>query len=160
MTITLVPMKEADFAWYRENLAVAYAQEQVESGQWDAATALDQARASIVRDLPQGIATLDNSLYLVLAEGNPDPVGQLWFMIRPGIAPSAFIMDIEIYAPYQRKGYAQQALQALEALLKPLGISKIGLHVHVQNRGAQALYEKMGYSVTGLRMIKKLDADE
>ena len=159
MTITLVPMKEADFAWYSESLAVAYAQEQVESGKWDAATALDQSRESIARDLPQGIATPNNALYLVLTESNPDPVGQLWFLIRPGLVPSAFIMDIEIYAPYQRRGYAQQTLHALEALLKPLGISKIGLHVHAQNRGAQALYEKMGYSVTGLNMIKKLDAD-
>ena len=110
MTIILVPMKEADFAWYRENLAVAYAQEQVASGAWDQASALDQAYASITRDLPQGIATPDNSLYLILAEGNPDPVGQLWFTIRRGIAPSAFIMDIEIYAPFQRQGYAQQEI--------------------------------------------------
>jgi len=158
--ITLVPMKEADFAWYHEHLAVAYAQDQVESGEWDQASALQHAKDSIARLLPNGLATPDNRLYLLLAGGNPDPVGQLWVTLHPGAYPSAFILDIEIYAPYQRKGYAKQALQALEALVRPLGIFKIGLHVHASNPGAKALYEKMGYGVTGFDMIKRLDSSE
>jgi len=158
--ITLVRMTEADFTWYHESLAVAYAQDQVNSGAWDAATALQQAKDSLAHSLPEGVATPDNLLYLLLAEANPDPVGQLWVALRPGLDPSAFIMDIEIYAPYQRRGYAQQALQALEALVRPMGIFKIGLHVHSQNTGAKALYEKIGYGVTGFDMIKKLDVNE
>ena len=158
--ITLVPMTEADFAWYHESLAVAYAQDQINSGEWEAATALQQARDSLAGELSEGIATKDNFLYLLLAEANPDPVGQLWIAIRPGADPSAFIMDIEIYAPYQRKGYAQQVLQALEALVKPMDIYKIGLHVHAQNQAAKALYEKMGFAITGHSMLKRLEADK
>ena len=160
MTIQLVPLTEDDFTWYRENLAVAYAQEQVASGKWDQSTALQQAKDNIAHSLPDGLATQDNFLYLVMAEGNPDAVGQLWVNIRPGIDPSAFIMDIEIYTPYQRKGYAQQTLLALEAMLKTMGIFKIGLNVHVMNHGAKALYEKIGFFITGYSMLKRLESDE
>jgi len=158
--ITLVPMTAADFLKYRDALAAAYAQDQVESGAWNAATALQQAQDSLRTLLPEGIATPNHSLYLIHAEAIADPVGQLWISIEDGLEPSAFILDIEIYAPNQRRGYAQQTLQALEAHVKPLGIDKIGLHVHAHNHGAKALYEKMGFAVTGHAMLKRLDSDE
>ncbi|MEP7290572.1 MAG: GNAT family N-acetyltransferase [Chloroflexota bacterium] len=157
--ITLDPMTEAEYSVYEGALAAAYAEEQVQAGAWDASTAVEQATESMREELPDGLATPNNDLYLIREENISEAVGQLWVKINEGIDASAFIMDIEIYAPYQRRGYAQQALAALEAKLKARGISKIGLHVHAFNTGAQALYEKVGYSVTGLKMLKRLDME-
>ncbi|HVU10829.1 MAG TPA: GNAT family N-acetyltransferase [Phototrophicaceae bacterium] len=159
MMVQLVPMTEADFVWYREHLAVAYAQNQVDAGEWEPASALQQSKDVLDRLLPDGLATKDHLLFLVMAD-TPDPVGQLWVSLKRGFDASAFILDIEIDAPYQRRGYGEQTLQALEALLKPQGIFKIGLHVHAHNAGARHLYEKMGYGVIGLDMLKRLDTDE
>ena len=157
--ITLVPMTEAEFIPYCAALAAAYAQEQISAGVWDAESAAELSAQSIAQDLPDGLATPDNALYLVRDDEVPEAVGQLWVRIHRGLAPSIFIMDIEINAPYQRRGYAQQTLAALERQAKTLGIDKIRLHVHAQNRGAQALYEKMGFTVTGHSMLKRLNPE-
>ncbi len=157
--ITLTPMTQDEFDAYEQALAVAFADEQVQAGIWDASTALQQAFDDMREELPDGLATPNNQLYLIRAQEFAEPVGQLWFKINEGADPSAFIMDIEIYAAYQRRGYAQQALAALETLVQALGVYKIGLRVHAFNSGAQALYAKSGYSVTAYSMLKQLPHD-
>jgi tRNA(Arg) A34 adenosine deaminase TadA len=70
-------------------------------------------------------------------------------------------MDIDTLPNQKRKGYAQAALSAVEAVVAGMGLSGIGLYVHAQNRGAQALYEKAGFATTGRSMIKRvLPVDE
>jgi RimJ/RimL family protein N-acetyltransferase len=44
----------------------------------------------------------------------------------------------------------------LESIVGALGLGRIGLHVFRHNPGAQALYEKLGYEVTGTNMQKRL----
>jgi ribosomal protein S18 acetylase RimI-like enzyme len=46
---------------------------------------------------------------------------------------------------------------ALEALATDLGLRYLGLHVFAHNPGARQLYEKLGYTVRSLNMIKNLD---
>lgn len=154
--ITLVPMTEADFQPYIERLSAAYAQEQVASGDWTPDNALKLAAEAIRLSLPDGLATPDHHLYFIHDDAAGANVGQLWVRVKRGDEPSMFIMDIEIHEPFQRRGYAQAALAALEVQARALGIDKIGLHVHVQNHGAKALYEKMGFAVTGHSMLKRL----
>ncbi len=155
--IRLVPMTEAEFEPYIEWLSAAYARDQIGAGIWEEDGAYQRAAASLRRELPEGLATPGNYLYRVRDDAVTEPVGQVWLAVNQEAEPAAFIMDIEIYAAYQRRGYAQAALQALEDQARALGISKIGLNVHAHNHGAQALYEKQGYAVTEHTMLKRLE---
>ena len=40
--------------------------------------------------------------------------------------------------------------------MQALGVQRIGLHVFGHNTGAQALYARLGYGVTGLNLLKPL----
>ena len=46
--------------------------------------------------------------------------------------------------------------EQLELIVTALGLSTIGLHVFGHNRGARALYAKLGYGVTGINMMKNI----
>ncbi len=61
-----------------------------------------------------------------------------------------------IYEDYRRRGYATQALRAIEEKARELGLNNIALHVFGHNDGARVLYEKVGYVVTDFIMAKDL----
>ena len=82
----------------------------------------------------------------------------IWFAVDDKkTVPSSFIYDIRIQEEFRSRGYGTQALRALEEKVKELGVSKIGLHVFGHNHAARALYEKVGYEITGIQMTKKID---
>ena len=70
--------------------------------------------------------------------------------------PYGFIYDLRIYDEYQRRGYARQAMLALETKVRELGLDTISLHVFGHNHAAKALYDQLGYEVTNINMSKKL----
>jgi ribosomal protein S18 acetylase RimI-like enzyme len=98
-------------------------------------------------------------LFSILAAPEPGlparPVGMIWFAALEG-RPQAFIYDFAIDPAYRRRGYGAQALRALEAEVRAVGLESIALHVFGHNHGAQALYRKLGYEVTNLHMAKRL----
>ena len=71
--------------------------------------------------------------------------------------PSDFIYYLEIEEPFRRQGLASQASLALEEKTKELGLAALFLHVFAHNPPAQALYSKLGYKVTSLNMMKRLN---
>ncbi len=146
------------FEAYRRAAVAGYAKDNVEAGRWLQADALALSEADFQSSLPQGVATPDNYLYEIKVSSNGPCAGVLWFAVevRQG-ARCAYVYDVEVYAPWQRQGYAQGAFRALEPIVAALGLSSIRLHVFSHNPGAQALYAKLGYGVTGLNMIKQLD---
>ncbi len=128
----------------------------VRSGTWAQEDAPRRARETFDNLLPHGLHTADHYLYTLVAEEEAQPVGLLWFaLIRRGPRPEAFIYDIRVDAAFRRRGYATQALQALEERARALGGERIGLHVFAHNKAARALYEKLGYRVTSLWMAKE-----
>jgi RimJ/RimL family protein N-acetyltransferase len=154
---TLVPMKEATFAAYRESVIAGYADDNVASGRWPAEGALARSRDDFADSLPSGLATPDNYLFEIVDELTSTPVGVLWFavVVKNGLK-SAFVYDVEIKSAFQRMGHAGAAFRALEPLVHSLGLQTIGLHVFKQNASAQALYKSLGYEVTGVNMQKRL----
>jgi ribosomal protein S18 acetylase RimI-like enzyme len=159
MTSTvLAAMPAAAYAPYLDAASAAYAQENVDAGRWPAAGALERARADFEALLPQGLATPDHYLFEIRAgEGGPG-VGILWFAVveRQGLR-EAFVYDLEIKPEWRRQGHAERAMRALEPQMAALGVRSIGLHVFGHNIGAQALYARLGYGVTGLNMAKRLE---
>jgi ribosomal protein S18 acetylase RimI-like enzyme len=109
--------------------------------------------------LPQGLATPDNHLFEILATADGPTVGCLWFAVEDqhGVR-GAYVYDVEIKPEFRRLGHARRAFQALDGIVASLGLSSIGLHVFGHNPGAQALYIQLGFAVTGINMLKRLDA--
>jgi ribosomal protein S18 acetylase RimI-like enzyme len=87
-------------------------------------------------------------------------VGMLWFAVerRPAGA-RAFVYDVEVFEPFRRRGYAEQAFKAMEERVRELGLNTISLHVFGHNHAARTLYEKLGYIATNLNMSKTLTDD-
>jgi ribosomal protein S18 acetylase RimI-like enzyme len=155
--IRLVPMTASDFRSYREDLIKTYAEEKVRSGNWSEGESLNRSEKETDQLLSNGIATQDHYLFSIYDEALAKNVGILWFaVVHWGGKSQAFIYDIEVDAALRGKGFGKQALMALEEKVKALGLDSIGLHVFGFNHSARALYEKLGYEITNINMIKKL----
>jgi ribosomal protein S18 acetylase RimI-like enzyme len=157
--IRLVPMDEADFQTYLAAAIPSYAEEHIAAGRWSREEALRKAEAEYRELLPEGVATPDQYLYSI-EDAAGARVGMLWFAVeRRAAGPRAFVYDVEIFEPFRRRGYAEQAFKAMEARVRELGLNTISLHVFGHNHAARALYEKLGYIPTNLIMSKTLADD-
>jgi ribosomal protein S18 acetylase RimI-like enzyme len=156
MTV-LVPLLPEAFPAFLESSVIAYAQSNIEAGRWPLDGAVERSLADFNLLLPQGLATPDHFIYEIKADSAGPVVGHLWMAIetRHGLR-SAFVYDLEIAPEFRRQGHARRAFRALETVVAELGIDHIGLHVFAYNVGAQALYESLGYQVTGVNMQKSL----
>ncbi|TRM69445.1 acyl-CoA N-acyltransferase [Schizophyllum amplum] len=86
---------------------------------------------------------------------NDVPVGTVCCRIETeGDDTSLYIMTMGVLAPYRSRGVGSKSLQsvldAAKAHTKPK-ISKIFLHVQVNNEDARRFYEKHGFTETGLQ---------
>ncbi len=82
-------------------------------------------------------------------------VGSLWIKVRDE-GKEMFIYGIEMDETARGKGYGRQTIEALEALVKKMGIPKISLHVFGYNEVAINLYKSSGYETTNILMSKVL----
>ncbi len=157
MPSVLQKMTAEVFSTYLEKAIIDYAQDNVASGRWPQAGALERSRKEHDQLLPQGLDTADNHLFEIISTENGSRAGYLWLAIENKFgAHTAFIFDIEVHAQYRRQGHARRALLALEEWAKECGASSIGLHVFKQNAAAQALYASLGYEVVSSNMVKPL----
>jgi len=155
--IQLRAMTENEFLTYIDRVYHGYADEQVKAGFWPADRALVLAKAETNDLLPDGLATRDNFIYSLIVADEPSPVGTLWIMIRErNSRKEAFIDDIDIFEKFRRRGYAAQALNALDEIVKEMGIHTIHLHVFGHNHAARNLYEKSGYEMINIYMEKQV----
>jgi ribosomal protein S18 acetylase RimI-like enzyme len=156
--IELRPMNELEFHTYLETTIPLYAQDNIESGAWPADQALQLSREAYAELLPQGLDTENQYLFSVIEPQQQQQVGMIWFaVIERLIGAVAFIYDFAIDPEHRRKGYAQQALKAIEPKVRELGITKIELHVFAHNHGALALYQKSGFNETNIIMSKIIE---
>ena len=155
--IRLVPMTETEYPAYLESDIQRYAEEQVKAGNWHPSEALERSRREHQQLLADGLATPNQYIFSLQDEETGLKVGAIWFAVDDKrLRPSAFVYDFVIYDEFRRKGYGTQALRALENKIKELGVNKISLHVFGHNHAARALYDKVGYAVTGILMSKEL----
>ena len=61
------------------------------------------------------------------------------------------MMNIAVHPDFRRRGIAQMLVEQLVAKLKARQSLRLMLEVRSSNMGAQALYEKMGFTQVGLR---------
>lgn len=159
--IRLQPMNETEYQEYLDVAIANYAQEHVKAGRWTAENALKSATQEYQQLLTDGLHTKNQHLFTIVDELTGDKVGMLWFAATEREnEPVAFIYDVIVYEPFRRRGYGEQAFQALETKVRALGLKKISLHVFGHNHAARAMYEKLGYVTTNVMMSKSLDMEE
>ncbi|NRF72119.1 GNAT family N-acetyltransferase [Aquincola sp. S2] len=152
---TLVPMTAAEFERYLEVAIAEFARDKVASGQWTEASALELSRRDYAELLPQGVSTPGNFIYTIRDDTAQETVGMIWFAVQErGGQQVAYVYDVAVDAEHQRKGHASRAFLALEHEVRKQGLAGIALHVFGHNRGALALYERLGYVPTNINMFK------
>jgi ribosomal protein S18 acetylase RimI-like enzyme len=157
--VRLVPMKANEYESYLAISIREYAEDKVQSGNWQPEEALEKSAQDFQKLLPDGVATQDQYLYDIKDEALGVKVGMIWLArMMQGAKPIMFIYDFRIDEPYRRRGYGEQAMRAAEEKTKALGLDTIALHVFGFNHSARALYEKLGYEITNINMAKKLTA--
>ena len=154
--LDLVPMTESEFAAY---LAVAvrdYAAAHLRAGDVSAEDALPRAQKDYDELLPNGLRS-DNQFLFTLTHDALGPIGMLWFELHDRRAgKSAYIYDFMVREDLRGQGFGRRALELLDIKLGELGVRSIGLNVFGYNHAARALYEKMGYEITSIAMVKRL----
>lgn len=159
--VRLVPMTEAQFAAYLERAIPEYAEAHVRSGDCAADEALALAQADYDSLLPQGVATPGQHLFTIHVDAETTPVGLLWFASRERRGKnSAYIYDIQVREDVRGRGYGRAALQELERLLAEMKIGRVSLYVMGWNTRARALYERLGFVVSGSGMHKVLESPD
>lgn len=151
---SLRPMSGSEYEAFAARSVRDYARDKAAAGDVAAADAQQLAAEEFQRLVPDGLQTpRHHFLAVVDVEGNV--VGELWAQERwRAGAWTLHVLDLHIDAAQRRRGYAGDALRALEKHAAALGAVDITLHVFGQNVAAQALYAKLGFRITDISMAK------
>lgn len=157
--IRLEPMDEAAYERWLATSIPEFAQEKVEAGTWLESEALERSAQSYRELLPDGLETPGHVIRSIVNDDD-ERVGHVWW--APTDRPSgrvAFIYDIAVYPEHRRRGYAQAALDEVEAWAREHGCTGVQLHVHGANAGARQLYLRAGFVETDVTMLKRVAND-
>lgn len=150
--VELTPMQEEDFKRFLEHEICVYAEQLVRTGNWSAQDSLERSRKEFEHYLPEGIHSKDQHLFSIVDESG-NKIGGLWVEVKEH---KAFIFDFVIGETYRGKGFGEQALIAMDRMLRSMNVESVALHVFGDNFAAQELYKKMGFEITGIHMRKIL----
>jgi ribosomal protein S18 acetylase RimI-like enzyme len=121
--------------------------------------ARERVRQGTARFLPEGPDTAGHHL-LAAENESGEVVGSAWIGPDPsrvtGSAASAWLYDLHVFEPFQRRGYGSGILAAAEELIAREGMSALGLTVVGDNEAAIALYRSNDYEVTSMAMRKNI----
>lgn len=148
-------MTKEEFEIFKAKLIKSYAETISKNMRRSPELALAASEQQINSLLKDGIETKNHYLFNVADQNTKENVGILWVMANVD-EDKAFIFDIEMNKEYQGKGYGKETLKELDDFVRGMGIRHIGLNVFADNTTAKALYDKSGYVVTNMNMVKEL----
>jgi ribosomal protein S18 acetylase RimI-like enzyme len=151
--VTLRAMKAEEFSGYREYFVHDYAHEIASNFGHTLEQSRIIAAKELAQDLPQNVSTPEH--YLLCIEENNDLIGYLWYK-RLDDGETIFILDFVVLEQFRSQGYGRAALAVLEEHLVKSGAKQLKLRVAYKNKQALALYEKLGFNITGYNMAKTL----
>lgn len=160
MAVQLVTLRKMTLAEYRVATEHREAESvRVLSRLMPEELARERVRHGTARFLPDGLETAGH--HLLTAENQlGEAVGNAWVGPDPGQASgagsSAWLYDVNVFAPFRRRGYGSAILAAVEALVAREGKTALGLNVVGDNEAAIALYRRSGYDVASMSMRKKI----
>lgn len=153
--IQLVPMNEDHFEAFMQLSERDQMEGHVREGRWraeDAQVNMDRLKAQF---LPEGMATPGHCFWTIEDADSGVPVGGLWVALaEEGETRQFFVMDVQIFEPYRRRGYGTEAFLAMEEKARAMDVSTIALHVFEENHPARAMYQKLSYTGTDTQMAK------
>lgn len=158
--IELNPMSAQDFEAFEAYAVPHFAADTLRTDGGTEAAALEYAREQFARLLPEREATSDQYLYTIHSVERDADVGTIWIgIVTQRQRQAAYVFDIHIHETWRRMGFATDAFRAVEARVRELGLTEIGLHVFGYNESAYALYRHLGYRPTHISMVKSLTAE-
>ncbi|UTW00773.1 GNAT family N-acetyltransferase [Marinomonas rhizomae] len=155
--IMLRKMRQAEFPAFSEYFIEDYSQEIALNYGRSITDALVLAEQDLSKSFPTGVDSDSQVLLCIETSINQQNtlIGYLWYSINAE-DQTAFICDFYINEPHRSKQFGRHAMSELEERLKNDGIHQIKLRVAYHNKRAFALYEKIGFVVTGYNMSKNI----
>ncbi|WP_394248516.1 GNAT family N-acetyltransferase [Vibrio profundi] len=158
--INLRRMREEEFPAYSDCFIEDYSQEISKNYGHSIERAIELARQDLQNSFPNGYELNDHELLCIeqQVEGQSNVIGYLWHSINTN-KNSTFIYDFFVADSMRGQGIGKQAIKLLEAQLVEVGIEQITLRVAYHNERALKLYQEVGFSITGLNMMKNIEAN-
>jgi len=151
-------MSDQEFQVSRNYTIPEHAADYVRRGIWAEGVALETSREGFAQLLPQGLATRGKHFCNILDNETGRRVGEVWYSVQEKGGKVQFSIDwIRIEPQNRRQGYAAQTIRLLENEARGLGADRTWLNVWMDNLGAIALYRKLGYAASDMRMMKLLN---
>lgn len=149
-------MTDDEFATLKAQMYADYPEERAKAAGGGVVTQdeIEAGKRQIDELMAEGIHSKEHHYWKIVAP-EVGPVGDLWVMVDDA-KHRAFIYFIGTDAAYRGHGYGQQAMEALEATLRPLGVTQIALNVWGDNHVARRLYERVGYQPQAILMAKDI----
>lgn len=149
--VALRPMLPHELRAFRDAFVAEWAADLARVEDLPMQEALEQSARRTDAELGGALESNVHRLFVITANG--EPVGTLWFSVREG---RAFLDDITIAEDHRGHGYGARALALMHVELRRLGVRLVQLNVYAHNPRARAVYERLGYEVTGVTMTKVL----
>ncbi|OCC07198.1 GNAT family N-acetyltransferase [Streptomyces sp. PTY087I2] len=153
--LTSRDMSEEEFAAWRRDAVLTYAQNWIDRG-----VEPGQARLKSETDhtahLPDGLATEGVRFRVLVRDG--EVVGHVWVALRelePGIT-GGFVFDVEVREEHRGRGHGRALMLLAEDVTRAWRADRLGLHVFASNTPALRLYESLGYTTTRYNLAKAL----
>ncbi|MCW8357056.1 GNAT family N-acetyltransferase [Marinomonas pontica] len=155
--INLRKMRVEEYPAYCDYFIADYSQEIAQNNGHSIEIATDLAHQNLIRRFPNGLETNEHDLMCIEIDSanSLKVIGYLWHSIKSSDV-STFIYDFYIADEYRGNGYGKKAISQLEKLLVSADINQIKLRVAYQNQQALALYQEIGFTISGYNMSKKL----
>ncbi len=158
-TMRLEPMSANEVRSSIARGIVRSARENVARGLWARRVALTTSRKEYAELLPRGGATAGFSFVKIMDGQRGKRVGEAWFSVAAKGGRTHFWIHWLFVEPrYRRRGYARFVLREMAARARAAGADRLGLHVLADNTPARALYARMGFVPTSLRVARMLES--
>jgi len=144
------------FNWRRDKEAVLQFQYEIYERNFPGLCVDKRFLSDYARQLQQATRNAAQRLWVLDESGRT--CGFLWAALITTMIDECvgYIKNIYVAPEWREQGYGQQLIATAEQWFGSEGVKKAALDASVGNEAAQALYERMGYRVTRLRMEKSL----
>ncbi len=153
--IRLQAMSDEEVEAFLPLLIEDYAQDIAGSAAIPIDEARDDADTEFATLLSQGRNTPGYAFDLVLNEESSEPIGCVWWSMNPQ-KKRGFLITVYVLEAHRGRGFGRAIIKHVDDALRGLGATHIVLNVFARNTVARALYEKDGYAVTNMFMVKQL----
>jgi RimJ/RimL family protein N-acetyltransferase len=153
-------MTESEFDAFMEISTLDQVQGQIQAGYLQPENAEEILERQLQQILPQGFETPNHYFFTLEDAELETKVGGLWYWVQESDGEKQiFVIDIQVFAEYRRRGYGTQAFRVMEEMAQTMGINTISLNVFKNNHPARAMYEKIGFTGVGEKMLKVIRSD-